>query len=72
MYNDWYHKWETLLGASIFSWVGFSHLLGVAYPVISFIAVVCGAILGVHGVYCLITGKHSGFHIHHGEHKDHG
>lgn len=47
-------KFDAVMGGLIVSNSIWGVLLKDLYPILSFIAVLCGAILGLHGVYCLI------------------
>lgn len=48
---------ETVFGGGAISGGTFALIFHDAYPVLSFIAVLCGAILGVHGVWSIIRGR---------------
>lgn len=47
-------KTEVILGASLFSWPWWIGALHSVSATASFIAAVCGAIIGIHGVYRIV------------------
>ncbi len=59
--EDSLHKieafFETLFGTGAASGGIFALLFHDVYPLLSFVAVLCGAILGIHGVYNIIKGR---------------
>ncbi len=68
MHDNFRSSMEILFGISTIT-----VFLHEAYPVLSFIAVLCGAILGIHGVYNLIRGRpnHHDIYSEGVDHKDH-
>lgn len=55
---DLVRKLEASLGASLSGSAILSIMMQDIYPILSFIAVTCGAILGIHGVWGIIRRKY--------------
>ena len=52
---EYSHKIDVLQGLLALTWTSIAFFVHEATPVVAFIGALSGAILGIHGVYCLIS-----------------
>lgn len=54
------YRLQVSYGINLITYTAIIDFFNELYPVLSFIGVTCGAILGLHGVYLLLKGKYKG------------